>query len=204
MSIALFLGLSPWTGAELRAQEHAAGGSAEHEHIGHAGGVNDDPAEFKIDLAIYTFVVFLLLLLILGKTAWRPIVAALDAREKHIHNQIAEAEQANVEAKRLLAEHEKKLSEVQNEVRAILDEARRDAQHTQQEIMKQTQTEAQATRERAVREIEQARDHALQELFHTAADVATEVAGQIVRRTLNPQDHRDLVAQAIKELPSRN
>jgi F-type H+-transporting ATPase subunit b len=104
----------------------------------------------------------------------------------------------------LLAEHERKMAEVQVEVRAILDEARRDAQHTQQEIMRVAQSEAQATRDRAVREIEQARDHALQDLFHKAADVATGMAGQIVRRSLNPQDHRDLVAQVIKELPSRN
>lgn len=204
VSIALILGLGPRACAELASQEHAAADDAEHEHIGQAGGVSPDPAEFKIDLAIYTFVVFLLLLLILAKTAWRPIVAALDAREKHIHNEIAEAEAANTEAKRILAEHEKRMAVVQNEVRAIIDEARRDAQHTQQEILKLAQTEAQATRDRAVREIEQAKDHALQQLFHTAADVATEMAGQIVRRTLNPQDHRDLVAQVIKELPSQN
>jgi F-type H+-transporting ATPase subunit b len=204
VSITLFLGLGPLACAELATQVPAAGGDTEHDHIGHAGGVSDDPAEFKIDLAIYTFVVFLLLVLILTKTAWRPIVAALDAREKHIHNEIAEAERANAEAKRILAEHEKKMAEVQNEVRAILDEARRDAQHTQQEIMKQAQSEAHATRDRAVREIEQARDQALQELFHRAADAATEMAAQIVHRSLNPQDHRDLVAKAMKELPSRN
>jgi F0F1-type ATP synthase membrane subunit b/b' len=55
-----------------------------------------------------------------------------------------------------------------------------------------------------VREIEQARDQALQELFHRAADAATEMASQIVHRSLNAQDHRDLVAKAMKELPSQN
>jgi F-type H+-transporting ATPase subunit b len=93
---------------------------------------------------------------------------------------------------------------VQNEVRAIIDEARRDAQHTQQEILKQAQSEAQATRDRSVREIEQARDQALKDLFEQAANVATDVAAKIVRKSLNPQDHRELVAQVIKELPSRN
>jgi F-type H+-transporting ATPase subunit b len=182
----------------------AAKGHDEHEHVGLAGGVNKDPAEVRTDLAIWSFVVFLILLALLWKFAWSPIASALEAREKHIHSEIAQAEQANAEAKRLSAEHEKKMAEVQNEVRAIIDEARRDAQHTQQEIMKQAQTEAQATRDRAVREIEQARDQALQELFHRAADAATEMASQIVQRSLNPQDHRDLVAKAMKELPSRN
>jgi F-type H+-transporting ATPase subunit b len=181
-----------------------ATGQAEHEHIGHAGGVNTAPAEVRTDLGIWSFVVFLILLAILWKFAWGPIVTALDAREKHIHTEIAEAEAANAEAKRILAEHEKKMAEVQNEVRAIIDEARRDAQHTQQEILKQAQADAQATRDRAVREIEQARDQALQELFLRAADAATEMASQIVHRSLNPQDHRDLVAKAMKDLPSRN
>ena len=81
-----------------------AGGATEsHEHIGQAGGANADPAEVRRDLAIYTFVVFLALLAILWKWAWGPIASSLEAREKHIHNEIAEAERANAEAKRLLA-----------------------------------------------------------------------------------------------------
>jgi F-type H+-transporting ATPase subunit b len=190
-----------------RAQDAAhapTAGEESHEHIGQAGGVNTDPAEVRTDMALYTLVVFLLLLGVLWKFAWGPIVAALETREKHIHAEIAEAERANAEAQRLLAEHGRKLAEVQNEVRVIIDEARRAAQHTQQEILKQAQDEAQATRVRALRDIEQAKDRALQDIFQTAADVATEAAAQIVRRTLNPQDHRDLVAQVIKDLPSRN
>ena len=180
------------------------GAIQEYAEAGQHAQAKESPVDLKLDLGVWSLIVFVVLLFVLRKFAWGPLMEGLDAREKHIHNEIAEAERARLEAQRMLAEHEKKLAEVQNEVRAIIDEARRDAQHTQQEIMKQAQSEAQATRERAVREIEQARDHALQELFHTAADVATEVAGQIVRRSLNPTDHRDLVAQVIKDLPSRN
>lgn len=195
-------------GAPVRADNAKDGDAAQAGHddheIGHAGGVNTDPAEFKTDLAIYTFLLFLLLLGLLWKFAWGPIASALEAREKHIHGEIAEAERANAEAQRLLAEHEKKLAEVQNEVRAILDEARRDAQHTQAEILKQAQAEAQATRERAKREIGQARDEALKDLFDTAADLATELASRIIQRNLNPQDHRELAKQVLSQLPSKN
>jgi len=155
-------------------------------------------------LAFWTLVVFLGLLFVLGKFAWKPLLDSLQAREKHIRDSIQEAERARDQAKALLAEHDKKLAEVQNEVRAILDEARRDGQHTQTEILKQAQAEAQAARDRAKREIEQARDVALKQLFDQAADLATEVAGRIVQRSLNPQDHRDLVQQALNELPSKN
>ena len=181
----------------------AASGAWASEEGGEAGGLPPflQPNAY---LAFWTLVVFGLLLFVLGKFAWKPLLEALQAREKHIQDSIQDVARANAEAKRLLGEHEKKMAEVQNEVRAIIDEARRDAQHTQQEIVKQAQVEAQAARDRATREIDQAKDHALQEIFHRAADVATEVAGQILRRSMNPQDHRDLVQQAIKDLPSRN
>ena len=170
------------------------------------GEAGDLPPFLRPDayLAFWTLVVFLGLLLVLGKFAWKPLLDSLQAREKHIRESIQDAERARDQAKALLAEHDKKLAEVQNEVRAILDEARRDAQHTQTEILKQAQSEAQNTRDRAKREIEQARDLALKELFDRAADLATEVAGRIVQRSLNPQDHRDLIQQVLNELPSKN
>jgi F-type H+-transporting ATPase subunit b len=175
------------------------------DHATQAGGhEKQGPIDLKVDLGLWSIIVFVVLLIVLKKFAWGPIMEAVESREKHIHDSVKEAERARDEASRLLAEHSKKLAEVQNEVRAILDEARRDAQHTQQEIMKQAQAEAQATAERAKREIAQARDHALQQLFSQAADLATDVAARIVRRSLNPQDHRDLVQQALKDLPSQN
>ncbi len=97
------------------------------------------------ELGFWTLFVFAGLLFVLGKFAWKPMIEALDKREKHLRETLEEAERARVEASRSLAEHAKKLAEVQTEVRAILDEARRDAQQTQQEIMKQAQAEAQAT-----------------------------------------------------------
>jgi F-type H+-transporting ATPase subunit b len=156
------------------------------------------------ELGFWTLLVFAGLLAVLTRFAWKPLAQALDDREKHIRNEREAAEQAHERAKALLAEHERKMAEVQNEVRGIIDAARRDAQTTQQEILKKAQADADSTRERAVREIEQAKDSALQELFEQAANVATEVAAKIVRKSLNPQDHRELVAQVIKELPSRN
>jgi F-type H+-transporting ATPase subunit b len=167
-------------------------------------GAKESPIDLKLDLGLWSLLVFVGLLLVLRRFAWGPLMEGLDAREKHINGEIAEAERANAEAQRLLAEHGRKLAEVQNEVRVIIDEARRDAQNMQQQLLKQAQDEAQATRDRALRDIELAKDRALRDIFERAADVATEAAAQIVRRTLTPQDHRDLVAQVIKELPSRN
>src|SRR5215510_5866924 len=90
---------------------------------------NPNPLVFDPDLAIFSAIVFLILLFVLGKFAWPQITAALDAREKHISDQIAAAEAKNEDAKRLFAEHEAKLAAAAGEIRSMMDEARRDAEH---------------------------------------------------------------------------
>ncbi len=191
-------------GTRARAQEH---GAADADHAAAAathGAATENPIELKADLGVWTLVVFVILLIVLRRFAWGPLVESLDAREKHVREAVRAAECARDEAARLVAEHERKLAGAQNEVRAILDEARRDAQQTQADILKQAQAEAQSTRERAKREIEQARDQALKELFERSGEIATQIAARIIRRNLQPQDQRELVQQALNELSSKN
>ena len=83
------------------------------------------------------------------------------------------------------------------EVRGILDEARRDAQHTQQEILAKARDDARAERDRALREIETATQQALKELAGKSTDLAIELAGRIVRAELKPADHTRLIADAV-------
>src|SRR4029453_7321396 len=143
--------------------------STEHtgSHQTHIGseGVSNDPAEFKSDLAIFTFLVFVLLLGLLYKYAWGPVTEGLERREASIRDNIAAAEAARLKAEKMLAEHAAKLDKVQDEVREILAEARRDAEHTKNEIVAAAQKEAEASRARAVQDIERARDQALDDLF---------------------------------------
>lgn len=174
-----------------------------HVHIG-AEGANTDPSEFRQDLAIYTFIVFLLLLAILAKFAWKPISAGLDQREQRIADDIAAAQRANDEAKLLLAQYDQKLAAAQDEVRAILDEARRDAEHTQQEMMKKAAADAEATLNRARREIDTARDQALKELADHSARLAVDLASRILRAELNGESHTRLIEEAVSQFPKQS
>src|SRR5258708_15408050 len=94
---------------------HEAGHGGVHGLGVGLGGVNTSPAEFKSDLAIFTFFVFLLLLAILWKFAWGPISAGLEKREHGIAEHIAAAQRSHEEAKRLLAEYERKLASAQDD-----------------------------------------------------------------------------------------
>jgi F-type H+-transporting ATPase subunit b len=187
---------------------YAAPAEGDHGHhdLGHgnASAMLEDPSEFRTDLAVYTFVVFLLLLAILGKFAWPKISVALLEREKRIEANIAAAEAKHEQSKRLLAEHEAKLASAAAEVRALLEEARRDAESTKDEIIAEARAGAKAERDRAVREIELASDHALKNIAETSANLAIELAGKVIRESVNPAKQQELVRSALAKLNASN
>jgi len=143
-----------------------------------AGG--GGPLVAKPDLAIFTLVVFVVLLLVLWKFAWGPISAGLDKREQGVANNIARAEEAASEAEKLIANYEAKLAAASDEVRGMIEEARRDAEHTKQQIVDEAQQAASAEADRARREIETAKASALKELADRTTDFSLELAGQVL------------------------
>jgi F-type H+-transporting ATPase subunit b len=126
-------------------------------------GKHGDPNPLAVDpdLAIFTGIIFIALFLVLRTFAWPQITAALEERERKIAENIAAAEALQADAKRLLADHEAKLAAAAGEVRALLEEARRDADHTKKSIEAEGQKAAKEELVRALREIQRARDAAV-------------------------------------------
>lgn len=170
---------------------------AEAAHGGDGAHAAPDPLGFDPDLAIFTAIVFLLLLAILTKFAWKPIAAALDQREHAIAENIAAAERVGAEARRTMAEYEAKLAGAANEVRAMLDEARRDAEHTKEQIVAEAKAAAQIEHDRQMREIRTASEQAQKQLGEMSANLAIELAGKLIRQQLKPQDHERLIREAV-------
>lgn len=202
----LVLGLAVFTAASANATYVAAAehGASHDPGHGNAGDSMEDPAEFRADLAIYTFAVFLLLLAILSMFAWPKISAALLEREKRIEGNIAAAEAKHEESKRLLAAHEAKLASAAAEVRALLEEARRDAEATKDEIVAEARTAAKAERDRAVRDIELASDQAMKNIAESSANLAIELAGKVIRESINPAKQQELVRSALAKMNASN
>ncbi len=181
------------------------GGDHGHTHV---GAPETEPAVFspedwRTDLTIYSLVVFLLLLFVLSKFAWGPVINALDTREENIRRNIEEAEVALVRAEELQKEREAKLDAVQDEVREILAEARRDAEHTKAEIMATAQKEAEATRKRALDEVDRARAQALNEIFGSMTAQVTAATEHVLGRALTGEDQNRLVEQSLAELSTK-
>ena len=170
--------------------------------MGNASKGLTQPQEFKTDLSIATFLVFLVLLAILWKFAWGPIVAALERREAAVAEHIAQAERANEQAKVLLAEYEQKLAGAANQVRELLEEARRDAEHTKQDILAEAKKGAELEKARALRDIEAAADTAVESLARRSSDLAIELAGKIIQAQLSKADHARLIQEAVAKFPA--
>lgn len=200
----VWLAASVYAGEEGAAHDDqaAAHGEAHDDHAGH-GPASTSPVSVDPDLALWTVGVFAVLLLVLWKFAWTPIAEALDKREQGIAANIEEAKHRNEEAKQILSQYEAKLAAAQEEVRGVMEEARRDAEHTHREILAKANSEAEVIRDRAKREIETATDAALKELAETSANLAVELAGKIVRAELNADSHAQLIADAVSKLPQR-
>ncbi len=220
----LALGVALWAGAPataaeggptahagppaLRAEEpqsttpggQATAHGAEAGHGASPGGLN--PLDFKADLAIYTAVVFLVLLGVLWKLAWGPIVRGLDQRERRIHDEIASAEKANTEARELLAQYQARLAAAEGEVRAIVERGRRDAEQLGREMLDKARAETEAEKQRALREIDVATAGALKDLAERSATLAVELAGKILQSRLDPSAHAELIRRAVDRFPT--
>lgn len=168
----------------------------------HGDGGPSNPLKPEPTLAIWTFVVFVGLLLILSKFAWKPLMHALHEREKHLEHVLHETERARNESEGLLSEHRKQMARAAEEVRSLLEQARVDAQRTGEKIVKQAQEEAESAKQRAQRDIGAARDSALAEIWEKTADMAVSVAGRVLSKELTEGDHKKLLDAAISELPA--
>jgi len=172
------------------------------------GGGDPNPLGFDPDLAICTLVVFGLLLFLLNKFAWPAISSALVEREERIGNNIADAEAKHEEAKLMLAQHEAKLASAADEVRELLEEARRDAEHTKAQIIAEAKQAADQERDRAVRDVERAADSALKQLAESSANMAVDLAGKVIQQNITSEQQAQLVRDALSSLaatsPSRN
>lgn len=193
-------------GLESGEKEHDQGDHAKHDPYdnthSNAGKKLSDPDEIKGDSTIATFVIFLLLLAILTKFAWKPIAHGLEAREKGIEDKIEQARVAADKATEQLREYEARLAAATQEAQQIVGEARKTAETAKEQILSEAQALAQREREKAVADITAAKNLALREIAEKSVDTAIGLARNIIRREVRPGDHEQLIQDALKQFPN--
>ncbi|MDQ7039710.1 MAG: F0F1 ATP synthase subunit B [Rhodothermus sp.] len=153
-------------------------------------------------LIFWKSLTFLLLLFLLYKFAWKPILQALQEREESIDASLRRAERALAEARQIQAENERIRREAEQEAQRILREAREEAERLRQEELHRTRLQIQQMQEQAQAEIEREKQGALDELRAVVADLAIQAAEKILRESLDADRQRRLVDRFLESLPT--
>jgi F-type H+-transporting ATPase subunit b len=171
---------------------------------GHAGSTLTKLTDWKSDKSLWSLVVFGILFGGLYAVAWKPISQGLAMREQGIATQLADAKRASEEAMAKLKEYDVKLQAAHTQAQDLLVQARKDAETAGQRIVAEAQAEATRQRDRALTDIESAKQAALSELSGKSTDIAFSLARRVVGRELKKEDHQQLIADALTKMPSRN
>jgi len=152
----------------------------------------------------WTAATFIILLLILKKVAWGPILQTLAEREKRIREALEKAEATQKEAAAAMARHQESLEAAKREAQDLLAKSRKTAEAVKEEIVQKAQTEAANILERAKREINLEREKAVAELKKQAAELSIMIASKLIGKSLSKDEHKKLIEQSIKEMVPSN
>jgi len=154
-------------------------------------------------LYIWTIATFLVLVWLLGKFAWRPLLAALERRQDAIKKSLDDAQQAKQELERLNVESRKILAEARVQAETILSETRSDAARLRDELKQKAQAEAAGVVKNAERQIEMETARALQQIRNEAVDISIAIASKLLQRNVSKEDNERLIEETFKQIEAR-
>jgi len=144
-------------------------------------------------LMFWTIIIFVLLLIVLSRFAFKPMLAAVEARERALQAAIDAAKRDREEAERVLAEHRAQLEKARGEAQKLIADGRATAEKLSADLLAQTKAQQQELLERARREIENDKNNAIAALRREAVDLAIAGASKVIERNLDTDANRKLV-----------
>jgi F-type H+-transporting ATPase subunit b len=164
------------------------------------GHASSNPLTPEGGLMFWTLVVFVLLLAILRKFAWPQILGAVEAREKALEEQLAQAQRDRTEAAALLAEHRKLVQDARAQANQLLTDARAVSEKERAVAMEKLREEQDAQLERARKEILAERERAVADLRREAVDLSLAAASKLVGERMDAEADRRLVTNYLASL----
>jgi F-type H+-transporting ATPase subunit b len=156
---------------------------------------------FEPGLMIWTIAIFLVLLVVLRKIAWGPILAALDEREKKIEQALGQAQKAQQATENMAAENQLRIREAIQKSEEIIQQAREAADRSRQQILDETRAESKRIVDQGLQRLEAEQRAVLREIRVMAADLAIRAASRLIQSSLTEEQQRDLVNQFLREIP---
>jgi F-type H+-transporting ATPase subunit b len=151
-------------------------------------------------LFIWTILTFLVLVWLLRRFAWGPLLEALDRREKLITSAVEDAQRTKAELARVREDSERLLAEARREAGSLISQARADAERLRGELREKASAEAAVISRNAEREIEQQTRRAIQQLRQEAIDLSLLMASRILQRNVSRQDNDALIQDFVGEI----
>ncbi|MBV6520684.1 MAG: ATP synthase subunit b [Gemmatimonadaceae bacterium] len=175
----------------LSTPAYAAEENAKVDLLSPAGGV-----------MFWTLVIFILLLVVLSRYAFKPMLAAVEAREAALQDAIDRAARDRDEAARVLAEHKAQLDAARGEAQQLIADGRAAAEKVRNEMLDVTRAQQAELLERAKRDIEHEKVRAIAALRREAVDLAIAGASKVIDRNLDDAANRALVESFLSTLPA--
>jgi F-type H+-transporting ATPase subunit b len=154
-------------------------------------------------LYIWTIVTFLILLVLLAKFAWGPLLAALEQRQAVIRKSLDDARQAREELAQVKTEAQRLLVEARTEANDIVSRTRSDAARFADEMKVKARADADALVKRAEREIDMQVSRAMENIRRETVELSVAIASKILRRDISKEDNDRLMEDTLKEMQSR-
>ena len=171
---------------------HAA--AQEHEAVALS------PFAGNLGNAVWTLVIFVIVVIVLGKFAWGPVLGLLQQREEFIHKSLSDAKRDRDEAEARLKDYAAKLQSAQLEAGKILEDARRDAERFREELRGRAKAEAETLVANAERQIQLETSRALQQIRHEAVDLSVAIASKLLQRNISKEDNERLIDEALRQI----
>jgi len=157
--------------------------------------IQPDPGLF-----IWTIVTFLVLLALLAKFAWRPLLQALESRQERIQKSLEDAERARQELERLQQESAKIMQQARIEAESIVTQTRADAERLREELKQKAKDEADNILRNAQQQIQLQTRQAIQQIRHEVADIAVLLASKLLERNIAKEDNARLIDDTLKQI----
>lgn len=151
-------------------------------------------------LVVWTVVTFLLLLFILKKVAWKPILSALDQREASIKESLEKAEKAKDEAQRILYKNQANLAKAEEESKKIIEQGRLYAEKLKEQMIKESKEQAKKIIDEATAEIQRKKDEAFNELKSQVSDLVVLAAEKLIGEKVDKSTHEKIIEKYINDL----
>lgn len=155
---------------------------------------------FAIGDMLYQLVVFLILLALLSKFAWKPLMGIMKKREEHVASEIEAAEASRKEALQYLEEQRELVKQSRVEASQLIENAKKQGEAQREEIITQARAEAERVKESAKQEIVQEKEKAVAELREQVASLSVLIASKVIEKELSEADQEKLINEYIQEV----